>query len=488
MVSRVPETKPTILIVDDEERNRALLEALLKDGDFEIYMAESGMEALLLAEGVAPDLILLDVMMPGMDGFQVCRKIREHAGLSTVPVIMVTALNDRASMLKGLESGADEFLHKPIDGLELTTRVRTITRLNRVQQLQQERVNFRIIADDARDAYMLVRRDGTISYRNQSAIHLLGTRGEAVPLREQLDSVFQLEPEEAWDNWNAVWESPGEIRYLLQAQTVNNAAKWFRFSLLAATASHEGERLCRITDVSSLMHQQRERWSFESAVCHKLRTPLTGIIAVSEIIRKHITTEGLEMLELMKQATDRLESQVKGVTRLVESPRALTGGSCNVGEAIEIARDCAQNAGVRLLSEFSQLSESVDFSIGALGFEAIVGEILANSVRFHPEGQPTIDMEIKEHSSGCLEIKFTDDGVRIAKDHLPLVGQPFFQSEENFTGELPGMGVGLSMVSSILKEVGGELSISNRSEKPGVTVSLLISHQESETTSDESPE
>jgi signal transduction histidine kinase len=136
-----------ILIVDDEPSARDTVEALLLKEDYQLEFAKDGYEALKIAESVQPDLILLDVMMPGMNGFEVCRRIRTTPTLAEVPIIMVTALDDRSSLLLGIEAGADDFLSKPIDRQELRLRVRTIIRLNRYRTLVKQRENLRAMAE-----------------------------------------------------------------------------------------------------------------------------------------------------------------------------------------------------------------------------------------------------------------------------------------------------------------------------------------------------
>lgn len=136
-----------ILIVDDEPSARDTVEALLLKEDYQLEFAKDGYEALKIAETVQPDLILLDVMMPGMNGFEVCRRIRATPTLAEVPIIMVTALDDRSSLLLGIEAGADDFLSKPIDRQELRLRVRTIIRLNRYRTLVKQRENLRAMAE-----------------------------------------------------------------------------------------------------------------------------------------------------------------------------------------------------------------------------------------------------------------------------------------------------------------------------------------------------
>ncbi len=129
----------TILIVDDEPVERETMRVLLSGRGYNLVIAPNGAEALEQAAALAPDLILLDVMMPGMDGFEVCQRLRADPLLAEVPIIMVTALDDQPTRLRGLEVGADDFLTKPYDRLELRARVQTITRLNRYHRLLVER-------------------------------------------------------------------------------------------------------------------------------------------------------------------------------------------------------------------------------------------------------------------------------------------------------------------------------------------------------------
>lgn len=127
--------KSTILIVDDEIVSRYTVEVLLSSEGYNLIFAENGEEALQKAEIFIPDLMLLDVMMPGMDGFEVCKRLRANPRLAELPIVMVTALDDRESRLYGIEMGADDFMSKPFDRAELRARVRSITRLNRYRRL-----------------------------------------------------------------------------------------------------------------------------------------------------------------------------------------------------------------------------------------------------------------------------------------------------------------------------------------------------------------
>jgi signal transduction histidine kinase len=137
----------TVLIVDDSPSARETLLAALDGHGYQLVTAENGSEALQVASQIRPDVILLDVMMPGMDGFEVCQRIRSMPELAEVPVVLLTALDDHASLLRGLEAGADDFFSKPIERKELLVRVRTITRLNRYRTLAEQREKLSEMAE-----------------------------------------------------------------------------------------------------------------------------------------------------------------------------------------------------------------------------------------------------------------------------------------------------------------------------------------------------
>ena len=122
----------SVLVVDDDTTNLLVIDKMLKAQGFVVEQATSGPEALSRVKKHIPDVILLDVMMPEMDGFEVCRRLKSNEETRLIPIIIVTALKEREDKIKGIEAGCDDFISKPIDRLELIARVRALGRVKRL--------------------------------------------------------------------------------------------------------------------------------------------------------------------------------------------------------------------------------------------------------------------------------------------------------------------------------------------------------------------
>ncbi|MBX9726247.1 MAG: response regulator, partial [Rickettsiales bacterium] len=118
-----------VLVVDDVPANVKLLEAKLTNEYYDVITAKDGFEAIEQTKAKKPDLILLDVMMPGIDGFETCRRLKQDPDVSHIPVVMVTALSEPSDRVAGLEAGADDFITKPINDTALFARVRSLVRI-----------------------------------------------------------------------------------------------------------------------------------------------------------------------------------------------------------------------------------------------------------------------------------------------------------------------------------------------------------------------
>jgi two-component system sensor histidine kinase/response regulator len=133
----------SLLVIDDKPTNLEVIESLLSDEDYDIHYASSGPKALERLDSIKPDVILLDVMMPEMDGMEVCRRIKANSSWCHIPIIMVTILDAKEDLARCMDAGADDFISKPVNGIELRARVRSMLRMkqqyDRVQSLLEMR-------------------------------------------------------------------------------------------------------------------------------------------------------------------------------------------------------------------------------------------------------------------------------------------------------------------------------------------------------------
>lgn len=127
----MPANKVTILVIDDDIRMLRMMKRMLELEQFQVVTAQTGVAALSMFESTSPDLVLLDLMMPGMDGYEVCRRLREF---TNVPIIMVTAKAEDGEVVEGLDTGADDYVTKPFSAKELTARVRAVLRRTQPQE------------------------------------------------------------------------------------------------------------------------------------------------------------------------------------------------------------------------------------------------------------------------------------------------------------------------------------------------------------------
>lgn len=142
-------TVPSIFVIDDEPDNFDVIETFLSDADYQLHYAASGQEALMLLNTFSPDLILLDVMMPNLDGIEVCQQLKSRSQWQAIPIIMVTALTSKEDLSRCLEAGADDFISKPVNRFELRARVKSMLRIkqqyDRIQEfsvIQRDTINI----------------------------------------------------------------------------------------------------------------------------------------------------------------------------------------------------------------------------------------------------------------------------------------------------------------------------------------------------------
>jgi CheY-like chemotaxis protein len=468
-----------VLIVDDDRLSRETLTDLLSTENCQLQTAECGAEALSLARSHRPDLILLDVMMPNMSGYDVCEAVRKDPQLAEVPVVLVTALDDPQSRLQGLEAGADDFISKPYDRSELRARVRTVLKLNRFRRLLAERSKFAWVVDNSRDGYVLLDQQGGISYVNAQArayLHI-ADNPEGQNFLAQVQRHYHCRPEEAWQQWPS--QTPAAL-YLVRPDSPEMKGLWLHVECFAVDSGDQHETAVCLSDVTAQFNITQQVWSFHGLISHKLRTPLTGLKAV-QLIKKHVEKalpddkNLLQLINMIDQSASRLETHLMDVLRYIQTPQ-LT--ACPLGDCVKrtdivaLIKDIASELCIDITLE-NQLRSDFTLNLSGNAFRNIFLALFDNSKKFHPEKTPTVEINLTQDEHRCY-ICCKDDGKHIPPESLTHIWQPYFQGEKNFTGEIRGTGLGLSGIAHALWSIGGRCCAYNREDKAGVVIELHI--------------
>ncbi|MBN1889148.1 MAG: response regulator [Thermoflexales bacterium] len=479
----------TILIVDDEPGACQTLEALLLNQGYHLALATSGQQALAMAAELAPDVILLDVMMPDMDGFEVCRRLRSDPRLAIVPVIMVTALDDRGSRLQGLAAGADDFVSKPFDRAELRARVRTITQLNRYRRLLAEQARFEWVVQNARDGYLVTKQDGELIYANPQACAYLGLSPEEGRMAEIQAGVsrrfvdlarqqYHCEPQNAWAAWGSA--DAGSPLYLVRPESHTAQAFWLQVDVFNLSSQLARERLIRLQDVTLQMTLRRNVWDFHSAINHKLRSPLVIMLNSLELqVREMADLSSAEVAELSRLAlksVTRLRDNIGDILQYLNACAMAKSGECFKLSRLEamvdeiVTYEGLSTVNVSLQDDLTQTS----LVLSERAIELILWELVENAKKFHPSRAPSVDVAAYRSALGEATLKVSDDGLTLSPEQLACLWIPYYQGEKFFTGQTEGMGLGLPMVAALTWEVGGDCRLYNRPDGPGVVVELTV--------------
>ena len=468
-----------ILIVDDEINAVRMLRGLLIPDGYNVLTAHSGAEALTVAMRETPDVVLLDVMMPDMDGYEVCAKLRADLRLANVPILLLTALDDQESRIHGLEAGADDFISKPFDSFELRARLRTITRLNRFRQLYEERARLEAAIAYAPYGVVLAELDGQILQRNAAFVRLLA------PIATEIDNFYSYLPAEtALKLKQSIASDPITLTPLETALNVAlNPATVVEISF--ALVPWEGRRIVHfvVRDLTEAKQFNEARQIAEAAnqakseflasMSHELRTPLNVILGMAEILRKKtlgdlnrdqqesvasVEESGRYLLSLINDILDlskieagmlQLDIQEAAVRDVVES-------------SLRFVREAAHRKKITLESSYRQ--EILYLHVDARRLKQILVNLLANSVKFTPEGgHITIEVSqpIDRHQ---ISFSVQDNGIGIDEKDLPKLFKSFQQIDSALNRKYAGTGLGLSLVKRMTEMHGGTVAVAS---KPG---------------------
>jgi PAS domain S-box-containing protein len=493
-----------ILIVDDELRNRKLLELLLHAEGYRTICAANGADALGSVARQPPDLILLDLMMPEMNGHEVAARLKADPGTSNIPIIMVTAKIDRDARLAGLGAGVEEFLTKPVDRTELSIRVRNLLRLKalgdllrdhnsmlekQVQARTADLQRFRTAMDATSDAIFLI-DCSTLRFLefNAAACTLLGYS------REEL---FQAGPariaEVPETALGGIYESligrpgrndPSETRLLrgdggrLQVEVNRQPQRHGDHWILVETVRDITERKRfeeTLREATRTAEQaNRAKSEFLANMSHEIRTPMNAVVGLAYLMGQTSLDErqtdilaktklaGRELLGLLNNILDL--SKIEAGELIVEN---------TVFDLPDLLARVADLAAVAAQAKAIAFAIDVPHELPALlagdatRLAQILTNLLSNAVKFTEHGGVTLRVRRCAVTAAPVTLCFTvqDTGIGIPAALQQTVFSPFVQGDSSVTRRFGGSGLGLSIVKRLAALLGGTVELQST---PGV--------------------
>lgn len=482
-----------VLIVDDQASNRETLRELLAPQNYQIVEAADGPTALRLAAETQPDLILLDVMMPGTDGYEVCRRLRADSRLSAVPVIMLTALDDQASRLAGLEAGADDFITKPFNRAELRARVHTITRLNRYrrlletqEQLRESETRFRQLAEHSAEVFWFATLSPwQIAYVSPAVEKIWGLpvarfyedahlwektiHPEDQPtVRAAFDAVLTGAVPRFEAEYRVV-QPDGAIRWVLDTGTPirNGDDVIVRVGGVARDITERKE-----ADELMLRAQRLENIGMLAAgIAHDFNNALAPILMAGPLLRQHIQDPGGQQI---LNTVDKCAERGAGLVRQLLTFARGAGGNSQLMQAGHVLREVVDLARATFPKSIRvRLHIPGDLwpvQANPTQFHQIVLNLCVNARDAMPQGgelRLTAENRVLDDAAAgglgaqpgqYLIIEVRDTGTGIPPEVLARIWEPFFTTK----GEGKGTGLGLSTVQGIIQNHRGLVTVQTR--------------------------
>ena len=459
--------RPIVLVADDEPRNVRLLETLLASEGIDVDTAPDGAACLERVEAREPDLILLDVMMPGVDGYEVTRRVRAHGKHRLIPIVLVTSLSATDERVRGIEAGCDDFITKPFDTREVLARVKTLLTLSHYRRQLDEKQKLESAIRTVREGIVVCTPRWNVESANEAACRFLDLTG--VPTESLLDVVarryrLSLPPHAFAD----------EDRPPAQFDLTRDETEDFPVLFLRASVSAQRDPSGRVSslvvcmhDVTDLMREERLKQDFLGLISHKLRTPLTPLkLCLSLLQDETLSVEDrARTIEQMHQQVDKLGALAERLISFV----ATAGTAYQHGKQRIDVRDrmlsvielCASKSAPVATIALAPGSARPVVDVHPSLFDLVFGNLVDNAVKFNTHARPHVSISISRAGSDA-RIAVSDNGRGIPPEQQDHLFEPFHQPQKEFTGTVPGAGLGLALVHRIVSAYGGMVEVDSR--------------------------
>jgi PAS domain S-box-containing protein len=482
--------KADILVIDDTPENLHLLANMLTERSYKVRSVTKGMTGLRGAQAAPPDLILLDVNMPQMNGYEVCQQLKADDRTCEIPVIFISALGDVLDKVKAFQVGGVDYITKPFQVEEVFARIETHLTLRQLQkqlqtqneQLQQEIRERQQAEEKFKKIFLSSPNPITITTLSENRFvevnpGFLQMSGYAQPevIGHTSDELQLGIAQDIYDK---------AIQQLLDVGLVHNQEFEFRTKagdrktvLLSIELIDFGDVPCALNIINDITERKRLENEFISLVSHELRTPMNSLIGALDLLSTgqlgSLTDKGKQILEIATTNTERLIRLVNDILdleRMKSGKITMRKTNCDIGQlmiqATEVMQPMADSAGIQLDVQ----PYSTDVWADPDRILQTLTNLLSNAIKFS-EPDHTVWMTAKRtapllHSSenlsaaeqpACLLIEVTDRGRGIPADKLQSIFERFQQVDASDSRKKGGTGLGLAICRNIVEQHGGRI-------------------------------
>ncbi|WP_375472277.1 response regulator [uncultured Nostoc sp.] len=509
------EPRVTILHVDDNEANRYVVNRILQNAGFSVQEAATGAAGLEVVASFQPDLVILDVQLPDMSGFEVCRQIKANPETAFIPVLHLSASfvqsQDKA---EGLDSGADAYLAQPVEPIELLATVRSLLRIRRAEEAALSSAReWQTTFDSINDGVCLVDREGIILRCNRAMMQIFGKPsqeilgcahhkllmeaelgiGDGTCFRRAKEThqrqILEFQSQERWfaKTIDPVLDEHGTLTgvvLILSDITERKRAE--------ALLQEQNDRLNQL--MISLQQQteqaqqaNRIKDEFLAVLSHELRSPLNPILGWARILQKSHqdaakTQYALETIERNAKLQAQLIEDLLDVSRILQGKLSLNtvpvGLTFTIKAALETVRLAAEAKSIHIETIFEPNVRQVLGDSGRL--QQVIWNLLSNAIKFTSQGGrvevrlESINDQVDTHPTEYTQITVSDTGRGISNDFLPYVFDYFRQADGTTTRKFGGLGLGLAIVHHLVELHGGTVQAASPGEGQGAVFTVKL--------------
>jgi PAS domain S-box-containing protein len=478
-----------ILNVDDNEGARYAKTRILQNAGYNVAEVANGTDALAFVREQKPDLVLLDVKLPDINGIEVCRQIKEEPSSAAILVIQTSAaLTGREDRIRGLEGGADNYLVAPIEADELVANVRALLRLRSTQrELRDSEERFRELAENIEDVFWVISDTDQVLYVSpayekmwkRSIRDLLETPGDWLNAVDEEDRPYII----------------GKFSHILQGHEYDEeyrishpdgTTRWVRDRAYAVqNSNHQNYRIVRITnDISTrkiseqlLQEADKNKNMFLAMLAHELRNPLAPIRNAVSVMQQagagspQVQEKAQEIIIRQTDHLAHLVDDLLDVARISQGKITLKKVRTELDQVIQLAVDAAMPLLEARGHSFDYHIPDADIllEVDPVRLSQCISNLLHNAAKFTPIGGR---IQLKIELDKRLKITVEDNGIGISSEKLPHIFDLFSQGEISPDHVQDGLGIGLSLTKRLIELHDGQLTA--RSDGAGSGSSFTI--------------